>query len=70
MLTLLNYLPYALVAGLIVFIVMIFAGQGDQRRDYRRVLRPQPYRWTDESTPRRRCPAARGASALKSDRHA
>jgi len=29
MLTLLNYLPYALVAGLIVFIVMIFAGQGD-----------------------------------------
>ena len=53
MLTLLNYLPYALVAGLIVFIVMIFAGQGDRRRDYRRVLRPQPYRWTDESTPRR-----------------
>ena len=44
MLTLLNYLPYALVAGLRVFIVMIFAGQSDQRRDYRRVLRPQPYR--------------------------
>ena len=53
MLTQLHYQPHALVAGLIVFIVMIFAGQGDQRRDYRRVLRPQPYRWTDEPAPRR-----------------
>lgn len=53
MLTLLTYLPYVLVAGLIFFIVMIFAGQGQQRRDYRRVVRPQPYRWTDESAPRR-----------------
>ena len=52
MLTLLQYLPYLLVAGLVCFILMIVAGGGERRTDYRRAPRQQYYRWNDKSAHR------------------
>lgn len=52
MLTLMQYLPYALVAAMIAVLLLVFFGVSGRKPDYRRVARERHYQWNDNSAHR------------------
>jgi hypothetical protein len=51
MMTLIHYLPYLLIAGLIALGLIVFSGE-NRKTDYRRVPRERYYHWNDHSSRR------------------